>query len=589
MKMVRLSLLCGFVCNTLLCFSELPHAMVAQKRGGECPGGVCGPKVAAHPHLNRGESQQIPDEFFETEDRDRVLAKKAKAVILLGSQEDVGSVDAKDVEGVVVKNLTVPGDVDALKKQIEDVFSGRPLTLNLILEIKRAIIKHYVSSNEPLILVEIPEQDVTGGVIQFVIHKGKLGEIVFRGNEYFTSEELLRYINLERGREIDYDVLMSNVEWLNRNPFHHTTLYLTPGIFPGTTNVELDTTDRRPILFYVGADNTGNRFTGFERNYAGLTATKFFKLNHIINYQYTESNHWDRFQASVLNYSIPLPWRHILLLVAGFERTKPKIEDFSAKSKSFRSQLQYIIPLNPTFKKMFHEVTVQLDFQDDLYQLEFVSGSTSEPIRNTRAVKTDVALGYNGRYDFYPHNFLVSAVVFASPGTCLPHQSTKTYRELRPFANHIYGFADFYFEYNYALPFDMGISQRLKGQRSSTNLIFDTYTIGDYYSVRGYEDYFNRDNALIYNFEFLTPSKKFGKKNSNYFRGLTFFDYGIGSNHTLVEGEKRSLYVTSAGPGLRVSFDPYGWIRLDWGIRFQRIPFSPQHGQFVQFGAFLNY
>jgi hemolysin activation/secretion protein len=581
-------------------FANAPTPLVMQKKAELRPSHLAANQSSA-PSINLFQQGQHNPSVENLErrppppsqpaiDGDKVLAEKTKGVILLGKPEDLITGDLSEVSGVEIKDLDIPGDPQQLKELLEADFKDEPLTLNLIAEMKRTILQYYVSQNKPIILIEVPEQDVTHGVVQLVVHSGKLGDVVFRGNKYFSSADLLKYIDLEKGKAIDYDVLMSNMEWLNRSPFHHSILYITPGLFPGTTNIELEVSDRRPLNVYVGADNTGNRFTGFERYYAGFTATRFFNLNHILNYQFTESNRWSRYQAHVLNYTIPLPWHHILLLVGGYEKTVPKIPDFHAKSGSTRAQVQYIIPLTPTFKKLFHEIAIQGDFEDNLYKLDFVANGLRMPIQTTRAIATDIALGYNGRFDSYPHHILYSALLFCSPGKWLPHQSNHTYQELRPFAKNRYVFSDLYLEYSYTFKNDIVLSQKLKGQISSTNLIFNTYTIADYYSVRGYKDYFNRDNAFIYNLDLISMPYIFGKQKQGTFRGLVFFDYGIGSNHTLIPGERRSLYAMSAGPGLRFSVDPYGWLRLDCGFPFHNLPLSPQkHTPWVQFGAFFNF
>ncbi|HEY4254904.1 MAG TPA: ShlB/FhaC/HecB family hemolysin secretion/activation protein [Chlamydiales bacterium] len=576
-----------FLSITFACLANEPNPLLQHKRADSRPLYMTTLEPPAlHQTEPIGKNEALStDSNIETE---TVLAKKTKGIVLLGRKEDLNVV--KNAEGVIIKDLVVPGNEQDLKDLLESNFIGEPLTLKRIGEIKKIILQYYVAHDNPIIVIEVPEQEISRGVLQLIIHNGKLGEVTFKGNQHFTSEELQKYINLEKGNAIDYDVLMSDMEWLNRSPFHHSTLYVTPGLFPGTTNIEFDTTDRSPLNVYAGADNTGNRYTGFDRFYAGFTATRFFKLDHILNYQFTGSNHWDRFQANVINYTIPLPWRHILLLVAGYEINKPKIHDFKARSNSLRTQIQYIIPLPTASRKLFHEVAIQLDFEDDLYKLDFVANNTSLSLQNVRAVKTDIALAYNGRLDTFPHRILFSAQLYYSPGGWLPHQSNATYQQLRPFAKNHYVFSDLYFEYDYTFSNGMLITQKLKGQISSTNLVFNTYTIADYYSVRGYQDYFDRDNAFVYNLDWMSPAIRMGKTQSGSLRALAFFDYGIGSNHTLIPGERRSQYASSVGPGIRFNWDPYGWLRLDYGIPLQRLRFSPQgYTGWLQFGAFLNF
>ena len=53
------------------------------------------------------------------------------------------------------------------------MFLHKPLTLKLIQDIKEAIVRYYVDQNQPVMIVEVPVQNVSTGVLQLVVHRGR--------------------------------------------------------------------------------------------------------------------------------------------------------------------------------------------------------------------------------------------------------------------------------------------------------------------------------------------------------------------------------------------------------------------------------
>lgn len=525
---------------------------------------------------------------------EKIIVPDLKGVVLYGNAADVNTIPVSSVHGLMVaKDLTVPGGENNLKNKLEPLFLHKPLTTTLLQDLKKAIAQYYVDQNQPLVVVDVPEQNVTSGVLQLVVRKARVGKVEAKGNKYFSSEELLKYLNLEQGNAIDYDVLLTDIDWMNRSPFRHTDLYLTPGIFPGTTNVELLTTDRRPVDFYVGADNTGIKQTGYERIYAGINASNFFGLDHIFNFQYTFSPRFPRYQAGVLNYTAPLPWKHIFVFTMGYEHTKPAIPQFHCLTRSFDNNLRYIIPINPTYSKIMQEFVFGTDFQDNSYRLVFEP--FSDFVLQNRAVMTQAMAGYNFSYLFPRDKLIFSAELFYSPGHWLPHQSNATYQKSRPFSKSTYVYGKYYLEDTHRFKNNVRIMGRIKGQLADQNLLFNQYTLGDYYSVRGYKNQFGIDNAFLVSFEAMTPEKIFMKNKHGQYFFLAFFDYALGWDHKPLPGlEPRTVYLMSIGPAFRFQIDPYFWARLDLGFPLHKLPrffeiVDQGKTPWLQFGLFLKF
>ena len=141
-------------------------------------------------------------------------------------------------ESVVLDFTALPQSEKKLKAILEK-YIGLPINKELIQAVKNDIYQFYINAGRPLVLVKIPEQDVTDGTMKITVLETRLGKVSVFGNRYFRTEMLEKSISLKPGDIIDMPLLSEDLSWLNRNTFLQADLIFAPGNAPGTTNIEL--------------------------------------------------------------------------------------------------------------------------------------------------------------------------------------------------------------------------------------------------------------------------------------------------------------------------------------------------------------
>lgn len=483
----------------------------------------------------------------------------------------------QEVEGVEIFGLDLPGGSEELKERLLPIFYRKALTMEIIAEIQQEVVSYYRAFDHPIVTVVVPEQDLSQNVLTLHVVEAKIGEVSFKGNEWFSEKRLLQYTRLYPGERIDSTKVMKQLFWLNRNPFRDSQVVLQPGEEQGTTDILFYTQDRIPVRPYAGIDNTGIKQTGRNRFLAGLTWGNGFNRDHIITYQYIASFHVDRFSAHTVHWTIPIQTlQHLLDFYGGYSKVKPKMPvGFRNEGDSWQISGRYILPFNPS-KRYTHELSAGIDYKNTNNNLFFEEGSL---IANAVQI-TQVVAKYTGDYHNDYNKTLFSGEIVWSPGDLFVNKNEANYEELRPFSNTIYAYFRGYAFTQFTLPRDFSASCSFQFQIANKNLLpTEEFGIGGYDTVRGYtERTLNFDNAFVVQTEFRTPPISFfhwnGWKEGNrdLFQFLVFLDYGVGDVHKDAPGILSSGYLLGMGPGIRYTITPYLNLRLDTGFKLHNIP-----------------
>jgi hemolysin activation/secretion protein len=158
--------------------------------------------------------------------------------------------------------------------------------------------KGYISSR-----VYVPPQTIEDGVVKIQAAEGLVGEINQEGGRWFSARAVTNRINLTEGEPFRLDRLKTSMIRINDNPDMQVKATLKAGEQEGTTDVELDVTDRFPLHVTPFYDNLGRRLIGEQRgglNVAHNNVTGFGDRN-------LTSLNWSRRSFGVVNhYEMPL-------------------------------------------------------------------------------------------------------------------------------------------------------------------------------------------------------------------------------------------------------------------------------------------
>ncbi|MBS0615652.1 MAG: ShlB/FhaC/HecB family hemolysin secretion/activation protein [Verrucomicrobia bacterium] len=513
-----------------------------------------------------------------------------KGIVLLGAYDDFIP-DTSKMSGISFRDIAVPGGSQGLEDRLRIYLDTHAVTQDTLTVIKREIILYYREHDHPVILVLAPEQDVTNGVLQLVVMESRVGDIEFIGNRHFSTELLQKYVRLNPGDTIDSTQILSDVSWMNRNPFHHTDVVLTPGKTSGTTDIRYITEDRRSVRIYAGGDNTGNDHTGNARLMAGINWANAFGVDEILTYQYTTSTDFHKFQAHTLNYVVPLPWRNILTLYGGYSTVHPHFEPFRSHGQAGQGSLRYQIPVGKTYTSFIQNIDAGFDYKGTNNALDFFDipiDSTSGTVNLTQLV-----LAYSLNYEFPMHKIGFQTELFWSPGIWIPHQSRKDYEKLRQGATPYYFYGqvrlDDYVSFAHWLLFMEG-----RAQVSTASLLpSEQFGLGGYNTVRGYQERLvNVDTGFCFNVEARSNGikvlQRWKKSVKDSLTFLGFVDFGTGYNHNSIPELDGWQSLLGIGPGVRYQIGSWLTGRLDWAFPLLKVADHKRH-QRLHFSLILSY
>ena len=523
-----------------------------------------------------------------------ILVKEVTGVRLLGSEKAMRS-NTDDNSKIQFIDLDVPGSKSALRDTLS-AYLDKPLRACDLIAIKRDIILFYRDSNRPLVSVQVPEQDVTEGIIQFIVTESTLDKVEVRGNRYFSKERYSNAIKVKKGEKINENLLLNNLNYINHNPFRRADLVYAPGSESDTTDVDILVNDRFPLNGYAGVDNTGLQHIDRTRIFAGGTWGNAFGLDQILTVQYSMAPDPHKFNAITGSYTIPIaPIQHFINIFGGYSQIHVDVPFKSrTNGRAAQASMRYTIPLPPS-PWILHEFIWGFDFKRANNTAFFVEDNerAGAPVNLTQFM-----ISYNLGYERGRNKVGFDAEIYTSPFSWVDDQSQKDFKELNPAADHTYVYGRSSINYKLLLPKSFYWTFNLAGQVSSGALLpSEELGLGGFSTVRGYEErQLNADDGVLFRTEFLSP--KFSvflpckRKVHDKIQFLAFLDYGFAHNILTRElrqiGEKKNDYVLGVGPGIRYNIDHYLQARFDWGIKLHKNGF-PGGWSMIHFSVVASY
>lgn len=531
----------------------------------------------------------------ESPGKDRVIIPQLRGVLLMSREIYPSNVELEQAIGSVdTINLQIPGNITKLYSLISNAFLNQPLTQQDILNLKHAIIMHYRRWGRPVVTLEIPKQNITNGVLQIIVIEGKLGKISVEENKHFKKEMLRSYIRLQEGKPIDSHTLLTDINWINRNPFRRVDVIYTPGSEEGDTDIRLLTSDRRPWKGFISIDNSGYDDTNTIRLCVGTSWGNLFNLDHLLSLQCSCAPHMHRLWSLSGHYTIPLPWRDVCSIYGGYSSVHPNLKQKNVHSSGYCAQasLRYNFIISP-LSTLLQDLFVGCDYKRMNNNIEF----GEKRIYQKSITIAHIVLGYNGAHDSsWIKSSLILELFYSPPGPWLPRHSKKDYHLVRPKAKIHYLYSRFTFAPIVQLPKDFSLLLTLRGQIASCPLMTsEQFGLGGHNTIRGYKEReVNVDNALLASAELRTKPLPLIKTNQvkDGLQLLVFLDYGIGNNiytdPKINPKEKKSVYLLSIGPGIRYEITPHVNFRGDLGFQLHKLS-KHHHNQCFHFSLVGTY
>jgi hemolysin activation/secretion protein len=499
------------------------------------------------------------------------LFGELSGIVLIRAEDGLLSTEElEELDGVHAFGVDFPGSHSELECDLTPLYFEQEWEPETISAIKKGIYRYYQQRRRPFIVVTVPDQDESWGILQVIVEESKLGKIDVVGNKWIASKRLKKYIHLTSGEPISLRRITQDINFINRNPYRFVDVIYGPGEEPNTTDLTLKVTTRRQYRFYTGFDNTGVLSTGRQRVFAGFSWDQVFGFDHVFSYQYTTNYHVKKFHANTFQYMALLPFEAILNLYGGFSIVHADISSPNKQNKgtNIQASVRYEMPLTP-YDFYSHETKLGFDLKNTNNNMAFVDFT---PTFGQTVNLSQFLLGYLGKYEKDQKSIEGEFDLVFSPAEWLPGQTNQDFNSLRPSAKNRWVYATAFIKLKGPLSHSFSYLLFINGQISSQVLLpSEQLGIGGYSSVRGYEErQFNADTGLTGSLEIHSPPFSiFRRKQPNqdqmYF--LLFADGGWGLDKVSVPQVQPREYLIGVGPGVRYNFGSYLTARCDWGIK----------------------
>jgi hemolysin activation/secretion protein len=541
----------------------------------------------APPRADRPAS--LPSPETEDPEDDTPVLDRLVGIVLLDQPQEVRRQGWPRYAGIKSEGdglLANPGLVSRLTP-----FLGKATTFGDLQLLCAEVVKFYRENNRPVVDAQLPEQEITTGVVQVLVIEGRAGRVLAEEQRWFPEQRLIRAIRVKPGDFIEANRLLDDINWLNRNSFRRTDLLFRKGEVPGETDIVLKTTDRLPFRPYVSYDDWGTDLTGTHRLQAGFNWGNAFGLDQTLSYQFSTAPNPEVFTAHAGIWTIPLPWRHVLEFFGSYGRSRPEDLDVDVDAKSLQLGTLYTVPL-PNIRGIKQDIALGAEFKESNNNLLF--GGTS--IFNSETQIFQLRLSYQAREVDVGGATSAQVSIFYSPGGITESNTDEAFEQERAFAEAEYFYGRVSIQRTQRLPKSFTLVASAAGQIATGNLLAsEQFSLGGATTVRGYEEgILNGDRGWLASVELYSPPililNRIGiRTNDDELKFLAFCDLGGASNVHLLPDEDSYVGIAGVGVGVRYRVGTWLSFRMDYAWQLQDIPDTESDSSRLYVSVTLSY
>jgi hemolysin activation/secretion protein len=217
--------------------------------------------------------------------------------------------------GFLVRAYEITGDTLLSTNTLMSIFAkrtGTNVTINDIIAGASELQEEYKTRGYPTVVVSLPQQRLTNGMVQIRVFEGKISSIDVVGNHYFSSNNVMRSLpSLHTNIILNGPLFQAELDRANANQDRQIYAEMQPGTAPDTTDLLLRVKDRLPIHGKIEFNNQSSPGTPELRLNSSASYNNLWQLEHSLGVQYSFSpeefksgNDWAFYDRPlVANYS----------------------------------------------------------------------------------------------------------------------------------------------------------------------------------------------------------------------------------------------------------------------------------------------
>lgn len=256
-------------------------------------------------------------------------------------------------------------------------------------EVRQTLEKLYRDRGYGAVFVDIPEQEVDGGIVRIKVTEGRLARVRISGARYFSNGRIREALPaLQRGEVIELPELQQQLMALNRaSADRQVTPVLRAGRDPGTVDIDLKVQDELPVHGSTEVNDRHTADTTDTRASVNLSFDNLYQSLHRLSLQYqTSPEEPDETQVLAATYVAPLGRSGNMLAVYAVDTnsdfaTVGALGSLSVIGNGRIYGARFIKSL-PEAAGYFHSLTLGTDYKDFADQIVQPGGLTdTTPIR----------------------------------------------------------------------------------------------------------------------------------------------------------------------------------------------------------------
>ena len=177
------------------------------------------------------------------------------------------------------------------------------------LEAARAALEQaYQAAGYLTVGVDIPEQDISTGVVRLQVIEGRVAHLWVSGSRWHDQGRIRATVaEFSPGQVPEFNRAQQQLAQVNAEPGQRVQPVLRPGRLPGTVDIDLQVNDELPLSGTLELNNQHADGTARERLQAGLRYANLFQLGHALSLNLVTAPAAPRQSTAwITQYQVPL-------------------------------------------------------------------------------------------------------------------------------------------------------------------------------------------------------------------------------------------------------------------------------------------
>lgn len=291
------------------------------------------------------------------------------------------------VRPIYIQEYRVIGAHKLSPEEVEDAvypFLGPGRTADDVEQARAALQQAYQAKGYQTISVQIPPQQVRGGVVVLQVVEGTVGRLRVHGARYFSPEQIKKAApSLAEGTVPDFNKVSKDIVGLNQLADLRVTPTLRAGEIPNTVDVDLNVKDTLPLHGSLELNNRYSPDTLPLRINGVVSYNNLWQLGHSIGFSFQiapqNSKDAEVYSAYYLLRIPSLTWLSLILQGSKQDSNVSTLGGSDVVGRNETAGLRAVIALPPG-KNFFHSVSLGIDYKHYDQGVNLGTGSVQTPI-----------------------------------------------------------------------------------------------------------------------------------------------------------------------------------------------------------------